>query len=325
MVPRGTNRGRRRQSLGSYKTMYLGFLRAIHQTQLVSAVAEHSLHDFPKGLPPSAAGAIRKLFSRVGSALLAAASRAAQEPDPAQNEISLHPPVQGKTRRMRQHPENEAAEIAMHALHLMLAQDLSGKKHSPSPDIEKQFQTLTRHQAVAMLYAHVDAFFGDTLRVICRATPEILRTGRQLTWETALSFASMEDLEETLAEQFIYEFGWKTVGDRLKFLRDKFGLDLAIDANQMELLTLFERRRHLIIHNGGVATAKYIADTKDDQAKVGRQIVVSRDEVRWLGGAVMVLGGEIYSAVAVQFLGAKSSDLTQVWRADKSDQKPIAG
>jgi hypothetical protein len=127
----------------------------------------------------------------------------------------------------------------------------------------------------------------------------------------------MEDLESALSEQFTYEFGWKTLADRMKFFRDKFGMDIVVDVVQLELLTLFEQRRHLIIHNGGVATAKYIAETGDAHAEVGRQIPVSRDEVRELGRAVMMFGSELCSTVAVKFLGAKSSDLTQVWRAEK--------
>jgi hypothetical protein len=315
------NKGSKTRAVGSYKRMYLGFLRAIHQTQLVSAVAEHSLHDFPKGLPPSAASAVREVFNKMGSALLVAASRAdAGETDPVPPRGSLHAAVPTKPKRMPRQPDNEATEIAIDALYLMLAQDLRRRIRSPSLDLGKQFQILTRYQAVAMLYAHVDAFFGDTLRVICRTRPEVLRSGRQLTWETALSFGSMGDLAGTLAEQFIYEFGWKTLVDRIELFRSKCGVDLVIAVDELELLTLFEQRRHLIIHNGGVVTAKYIADTGDTHAKLGRQIAISRDEVRSLGHAVMMLGSNLCSAVAVKFLGAKPSDLTQVWKSAKPEQ-----
>ncbi len=262
MAPTRIKKGSSRQAFHSYKKTYLEFLRAIHQTQLVFAVAEHYLHDFPKGLPPSAASAVTKIFTQMSSALLDAVSRI----DATGNKKIDHVPngdppnatITAKSKRMRPHANDEAMEIAMNALHLMLASDLS--KKDPSPGFGKGFQVLARNQAVAMLYAYTDAFFGDTLRVICRTRPEVLRTGKQLTWETALGFESIGHLEETLTEQFTYEFGWKTVADRLKFLRDKLGVDLVIDARQLELLTLFEQRRHLIIHNGGVATAKYIAD-----------------------------------------------------------------
>jgi len=221
------------QALSSYKRTYLGFLQAIHQTQLVSAVAEHSLHNFPKGLPPSAASAVQHLFHQLGSALLGAASDADSKQIDSALDKELHPTAPKRAKRMRPRSDKEADEIAMHALHLMLAQDLQ-KKTSSLPRVGKQFQILARHQAVAMLYAHVDAFFGDTLRVICRARPEVLRSGKQLTWELALSFESMADLVETLAEQFIYEFGWKTLADRLKFFRDKFGVDIASDVRQLK-------------------------------------------------------------------------------------------
>jgi hypothetical protein len=316
MTPDRTNKGPRKQAFGPYKRTYLGFLRSIHETQLVSAVAELSLRDFPNGLPSSAASEIREAFTKMRSALLSAASRAEAGETAAPDGGALRAAVRTGTKGTRQRSDPEAGEIAIDALYLMLAMELT-KKNPPVRDIGRQFQILTRHQAVAMLYAHVDAFFGDTLRVICRARPEVLRTGRQLAWDAALSCGSMEDLESALSEQFTYEFGWKTLADRMKFFRDKFGMDIVVDVVQLELLTLFEQRRHLIIHNGGVATAKYIAETGDAHAEVGRQIPVSRDEVRELGRAVMMFGSELCSTVAVKFLGAKSSDLTQVWRAEK--------
>jgi hypothetical protein len=52
----------RTQAFASHKRTYLAFLRAAHQTQLVSAVAELSLRDFPKGLPSSVAGKVNELF-----------------------------------------------------------------------------------------------------------------------------------------------------------------------------------------------------------------------------------------------------------------------
>jgi hypothetical protein len=172
-----------------------------------------------------------------------------------------------------------------------------------------------------MLYAHVDAFLGETLRVICRATPEVLRTGKQLTWKTALSFTSMDELTDALAEQFTYEFGWKTLADRLEFLRNSFGVNLNIPNDELQLLREFEHRRHLIIHNGGFVTDKYITDTANAKMKAGERISISRAEVRSLGHAVVMLGSDLFSEIAVRCLGAKPSDLTRVWKRQKDRSK----
>ena len=205
----------------------------------------------------------------------------------------------------------EAATVALNAFLLMAALDFT-KKKVPVLDVGKQFQVLARHQAVAMMFAHTDAFVADTLRVVCRVKPEVLRTGKQLTWETALSYPSMDDLLSGLVEEFSYEFGWKTLRHRLEFFHDRFGVDLDIPPDELNLLKTFEQRRHLIIHNGGVVTEKYIAETGDANTRVGRPIVVSRADVRTLGNTVSLLGGELFCAIAVKYLAAKPSDLTQV-------------
>ncbi|HWS17148.1 MAG TPA: hypothetical protein VN223_04000 [Candidatus Elarobacter sp.] len=302
--------------LDSYKGTYLRFIRAIRQTLLVSAVAEHSLRNFPKGLPPAASRATVDLFEKVSSSLLAAVSHLdSKNTDPQSKKFKIVTKAQEKSKRQS---DREAAEIAMHALHLMLAMDFKKTKYSRLSQFRKQFQILARHQAVAMVYAHVDAFFGDTLRIICQVKPEVLRSGKQLTWETALKFQSIEDLRDMLSEQFINEFGWKALPDRLEFFQTKFGVDLELPVTQLQMLSLFEQRRHLIIHNGGVVSARYIANTGDKHVKIGQQISISREEVRLLGDVVVRFGSRLCSTTAIQFLGAKLSDLTQVWQESKS-------
>lgn len=321
LISSRTNKMVRAQDLSWYKRTYLSFIRAIHQTQLVSTVAEYSLHDFPRGLPSEAARSVRELFNSLIPALSEFASGTRTRRDNnLPNTVRVRKKVGTDPKHRGSSSHEEGSQIAMHALYLMLALDTENGRPSLE-HIREQFQILTRYQAVAMLFAHMDAFFGDTLRLICRVKPEVLRTGKQLTWETVLDSYSIKSLVKTLAEQFVYEFGWKALKDRLKFLHEKFGLELLIPARQIELLLLFEQRRHLIIHNGGVATAKYIGDARDIHAKIGRQLSISRDDVRSLGHAVMMLGGELCSKVAVRFLNARAADLTQIWMVADASRK----
>src|SRR5262249_18264172 len=163
-----------------------------------------------------------------------------------------------------------------------------------------------------VVWAHVDAFLGDTVRVICRVRPEILRTSKQLTWATALSFDSIEQLLDALVEQFVYEFGWKSLLERLQSLSEKLGVDVTVPDHEAKLLKLFEQRRHLIIHSGGVATKKYIEETGDTRGRVGKTILITHEDVRLLGDTLSMLCSDVFRAVAIKYLDAREQDLTQV-------------
>jgi len=298
----------------------LAFLRAVHQTQLVSAVAAYSLRDFPHSLPSPIADAVRDIFDRLVSVINK------HDAQPGGNERNLL--YRRDKLKAGQARNNQNEEIAVLALNLLLAVEPDKGKKKPVSGMEgRQFQMLARHQAVAMLYAHLDSFVGDTLRAICGVKPEVLRGSgkKQLTWESALSFRSIDDLREHLVEQFVYDAGWQSAPEYVAFFEERFKLSFNLPPAVLPLLNLFEQRRHLIIHNGGLVTARYIAKTGDTKTKVGRELAIASDEVRRVGEAIKMFGSELCWAVGVKFFEATPKDLTQIWKfgppATKTDQE----
>jgi hypothetical protein len=221
---------------------------------------------------------------------------------------------------------DEDVEVASLAVLIVLSEILKRSridKPAGSVSIGEDFQALARHQAVAMTFAHMDAFFGNTMRTICRNKPEVLRIGKQLTWASALSFESIGELAESLAEQFIYEFGWQTLAKRLESLDRSFGLKVPVSSKHSRILNLFEQRRHLIIHNGGVITQKYLNESGDTKGIVGSELSISSEETKSLAAAVTQLGTNLFSAVAQKYLKAKKSDLLLLNRIFKAERSRI--
>lgn len=283
-----------------YKGVYLAFLRALSHTQLVNAIATHSLTAFPTRLPSELKDAVASLFNWMGNAMLSAIDedppndgRADLEPTLAEPSLSSDP---------------EALRFAECAIELMLAE------YRPGASGDADVQAVARHQAVAMMFAHLDAFFGDSVRIICRVRPEVLRNNKQITWTTVLDFDRIDRLVEHIIEQYVYEFGWKTVDDRIRTLINRFGLELDVpDADLAHVRTL-EQKRHLIIHNGGVVTSKYTRESGDCSTPVGQVLAVSAEDVQLLYDAVKMIGSDLCAEVARKLLGAEDIDLTQIWR-----------
>lgn len=77
--------------------------------------------------------------------------------------------------------------------------------------------------------------------------------------------------------------------ERMKAL---FGISLEANtaASDWRHLNLCFQRRHLIAHRGGVVDPKYLAETSDPDAVVGRRVPISSPQVTSLSAQVLALG-----------------------------------
>jgi hypothetical protein len=82
-------------------------------------------------------------------------------------------------------------------------------------------------------------------------------------------------------------------------IKKLFSVDYArcVDAPTWELSKRGFFKRHLIAHRAGVVDEKYVKESADSAAMVGRRISVSAEEVRALARAVMALGKSLLSVL----------------------------
>src|SRR5205807_7395206 len=108
---------------------------------------------------------------------------------------------------------------------------------------QPNFERLLSSQALIMVFAFVEAFLADTLRLICSVRPEILKTEKKIEWSTALEFDKKEDLIAHLRERYVYDFGWLSLDERVKHLRGKLGLEINTPTSDLKLLLWWENVR----------------------------------------------------------------------------------
>jgi hypothetical protein len=294
------------EAFSQYREKYWAFIRAVHQTLFLSTVAQHSLGAFPKNLPPGVSQPIKQAFGKVSEAI-AQRKKGVSGSDIVSATVSL--PADGM-------------DYALLALMIVLADSLNTSQARPIESLGENFQAMARYQALAMTFAHLDAFFAESLRGICRIRPEVLRIGKQLTWAHALSFATMNDLAESFAEQFVFEFGWQTIEQRLHSLEKNLGLQIPVTPKDLKVLSLHEQRRHLVIHNGGVITQKYLDDSGDTGA-IGESVRVSDKNTRDVADAITRLGSSLFSSISQKFLGIKRQDIQLLSDTFESTEKSV--
>jgi hypothetical protein len=156
-----------------------------------------------------------------------------------------------------------------------------------------------------MHFAHLDAFMADTVRAICKARPDVLKSGRKLDWEAIVSSGGWEGLMTRLADQYAYEFGWESVTERLKVMQERLGLTLACPREHTRLLEEAELTRHVVVHNGGRVSQQYIQRTGCTDLRIGQFVPVTPTYVAQVARCAWSVAGALCVAVARAYCGVE--------------------
>jgi hypothetical protein len=275
--------------LPKYRRRYLDFAAALQSSRLMALAGEAALRDFPKRLPATTRKRITAHIRRFATALQIAT---------ADGPKTIH--VQ------------EGGPLADATLQLFVAQALSGKKLS-----ELGFADRLRAQQLVMSLAHLDGFLADSVRLICVVEPNTLRRSKTLSWEHIIGSGSWEALMTLLVEDQAYEFGWRSIREKVKWLEKEHGLQLRIPDEDLAIVDDLEQVRHLIIHNGGRVSAEFVRRTQTKRRIGARVPVTSRQLSRGIV-ALGMIGSDVFVAVAEKYLGA-IGPVCGVWqRADRT-------
>ena len=158
---------------------------------------------------------------------------------------------------------------------------------------------------LVMTVAHLDAFLTDSVRAVLLQKPEALASGKQIEWKTLIDLGSWEAVLDYLRDSYCFEFGVKPLDQRLTHLRERLGLDLAVDSEVTESLRYSEQLRHLVLHNGGMASVEFPRKTgeRSRNLKVGEPVMIDVAAVRATGKHVSSLAAAVFQAVSLRFFG----------------------
>lgn len=149
------------------------------------------------------------------------------------------------------------------------------------------YPTLTLRMSFVYLMALFDAYLSDTFEAVVRSKPEVLRSKKQLTYEKALEFSSMEDLIKYLAMREINELSYRSIKDQVDYYRDRFGFAISECGVSVDTLTELRARRNIFVHNNGMVNHLYLELVPLTAYTLGEIITVSseyfEDAVRTLG------------------------------------------
>jgi hypothetical protein len=166
------------------------------------------------------------------------------------------------------------------------------------------FRRAVLAQQLIMIFAHLDSFIADSVRVICEALPDVLKSrDRKMEWECIIDCGSWEELLEHLIEEYVARSDRGPILKRIDKMKDAFRLDLRLDHRALGTLEVAERVRHAFVHSGGRADSTFLDRCRVDNVAPGTSINLQSATLDDVHRSALLTGAAIYRSVCTKFLG----------------------
>ena len=275
----------------TYQETYRNFEFSVAQTMVVALMGKGVLKEWPTSIP-----------ERIREPLVSSLDQMSKLwGDRFDNKISKE---EMDTEFDRILTEQDQLEDGGALFRFVLMMQWDRPMGSKMKDID--FTRILNSQALVMLFAHLDAFVGDTLRAICRVRPEVLKSERTIQWEEVVSSGTWDKLIDHLIEKYTYEFGLKPLRKRLEFFKERIGIEGSVKDESLALLEKAEEIRHIIMHNGGSVSQEYLKRTGRQDVGLGEIVPVNIEFLKEVRREVFAVGWAVFEATGKKFFGQET-------------------
>ncbi|SEC38389.1 hypothetical protein [Arthrobacter woluwensis] len=126
------------------------------------------------------------------------------------------------------------------------------------------------------IVADFEVLIGNLMREIISKHPIIIsNSGTTYSWKEVAQFETLEDFKDHQINQYVDKLLFGSYSDWLDFLDSKVHIDVPKLARSSAVIEIFQRR-HMIVHNAGIASKQYVSSIGADSADevLGRELIV---------------------------------------------------
>jgi hypothetical protein len=127
------------------------------------------------------------------------------------------------------------------------------------------------------LVALFDAFLADVFTSLLSSRPEVMKSGRQLTFERIIELVSEgpDSLIRFMAQSEIHRLSYASIAEQAEYYKTKFKIDLSDSGVGVGVLAEIRARRNLLVHNNGVVNKLYLDAAPSPPPREGEVLNVS--------------------------------------------------
>ena len=157
-----------------------------------------------------------------------------------------------------------------------------------------------------------DFFLTETIRLTILEKPNLLSSEKKTIPFYELLINSKEEIIESVIDKYIHEFSYKSVSDRIKYMSDKFELDITFQ-NHTKIDTFFSTEinlddvieifaiRNIVIHNQGKVNKIFLDSVRNTKYKLNDNVIVDDDLIVSLINSLMITASSISRQLIMRY------------------------
>jgi hypothetical protein len=172
--------------------------------------------------------------------------------------------------------------------------------------ITARFPTMLLDMALIYLIALFEAYIADSLRAVLVFRPEAMRSRKQITYETVLSFDDRDQMIEAMASREINDVAYKGFRDQVAHYTDRFGVSILPSDVDEDAIVEAMARRNLLVHNNGVVNEVYISTVPAASGRVGERLTVEQDYWDRIAQELSRIAAHVHAVLRDKFVSSPS-------------------
>jgi len=126
------------------------------------------------------------------------------------------------------------------------------------------------------LIAVFDAFIVDILTAVLKKKPEILKgVNEKLTYKEVIELNLSGDLINKLVEKEINRFGYESIKEQVKYIKDRLGIDIEDSGATVDELAEIREIRNILVHNSGSVNTIFLNNVNNSSYKLRDKIQIT--------------------------------------------------
>jgi hypothetical protein len=176
---------------------------------------------------------------------------------------------------------------------------------------------LLRRSVFTAMVADFEAYVSRILTRLHQERPDRLRdSNKTVPLQRVLQSQDLQTLQAELVDAVVIDTMRGPFDEWLGALKGQFGVDVSNYANHPEVTELFQRR-HVIMHNGALASRLYVEKCPESGAQVGELLEVSDEYLRRAADRLIVVALALTAKVLFTLLERDRQSATEDFVADR--------
>lgn len=148
------------------------------------------------------------------------------------------------------------------------------EKNRLSVDVFKKQQGLFKELIMCRAVDNYLTYLTQLITIVLQANPEMLKSSETITLQELLSHESLEQVIHHVVERKVNELSYKGIRDLYDYLKQRYGIDLFKDAEDLETTAKYVEMRNVITHNRGIINQQFIKRLKEKMDYIGQHVSV---------------------------------------------------